>query len=235
MTRASQVLSISSLTGRTGQGVRIAVIDSGVHDGHPHVGSITGAVAFDEHGQQHGDVVDRLGHGTAVAAAIHEKAPEAALVAIKIFGRSLTTTGAALAAAIQFAIGARADIINLSLGTSNPEHRQHLEAVVAQATSADVAVVAAAPDAANEWLPGALPGVIGVELDWTCPREECVVTRRVDGEVRVRASGFPRPIPGVPPERNLKGQSFAVANATGLIALAYQGVGQRSRAILFAQ
>jgi hypothetical protein len=35
----------------------------------------------------------------------------------------------------------------------------------------------------------------------------------------VRASGYPRPIPGVPPERNLKGISFAVANATGLLCL----------------
>jgi hypothetical protein len=34
----------------------------------------------------------------------------------------------------------------------------------------------------------------------------------------LRASGFPRPIPGVPPENNLKGLSFAVANATGVIA-----------------
>jgi hypothetical protein len=36
--------------------------------------------------------------------------------------------------------------------------------------------------------------------------------------LRLRASGYPRPIPGVPPERNLRGVSFAVANATGVIA-----------------
>jgi hypothetical protein len=33
-----------------------------------------------------------------------------------------------------------------------------------------------------------------------------------------RATGVPRPIPGVPPERNLKGLSFAVANVTGILA-----------------
>ena len=33
-----------------------------------------------------------------------------------------------------------------------------------------------------------------------------------------RASGYPRPIPGVPREKNLAGISFAVANATGFIA-----------------
>jgi hypothetical protein len=37
------------------------------------------------------------------------------------------------------------------------------------------------------------------------------------------ASGFPRPIPGVTPEKNLKGLSFAVANVTGLVAAALSG------------
>ncbi len=33
-----------------------------------------------------------------------------------------------------------------------------------------------------------------------------------------RASPYPRPVPGVPPDRNLKGISFAVANMTGFVA-----------------
>jgi hypothetical protein len=41
--------------------------------------------------------------------------------------------------------------------------------------------------------------------------------------IRARASGLPRPIPGVPPERNLQGTSFAVANTTGMLALALEG------------
>jgi hypothetical protein len=35
-----------------------------------------------------------------------------------------------------------------------------------------------------------------------------------------RASGYPRPIPGVPADRNLHGISFAVANVTGFVARA---------------
>jgi hypothetical protein len=34
------------------------------------------------------------------------------------------------------------------------------------------------------------------------------------------ASGYPRDIPGVPRERNLKGLSFAVANVSGFVARA---------------
>jgi hypothetical protein len=55
-------------------------------------------------------------------------------------------------------------------------------------------------------------------LDWACERYSVIVDAASRDVVRLRASGYPRPIPGVPPERNLKGVSFAVANATGLIA-----------------
>jgi hypothetical protein len=71
-------------------------------------------------------------------------------------------------------------------------------------------------------LPGAIADVVGVELDWACPREACDVHLLPEGGVRLAASGFPRPIPGVPPAENLKGASFAVANATGLLALAME-------------
>ena len=36
------------------------------------------------------------------------------------------------------------------------------------------------------------------------------------------AAGLPRPIPGVPPARNLHGASFAVANLTGFLARALE-------------
>ena len=223
MAQVSRVVSLTSQAGCTGRGVRIAVIDTGTHVGHPHLGAIEAGIGFDADGQPHQDVVDRLGHGTAVAAAIHEKAPAAALVPVKVFDRRLSTTGRALAAAIRWAVAQKVQIVNLSLGTTNTEHRQMLADIVAEARRAGTIIVAAAPTEEHAWLPGVLPGVIGVELDWSCPRDSCEVLTDDTGAVRVRASGFPRPIPGVPPEQNLKGQSFAVANATGLFALALEG------------
>jgi hypothetical protein len=216
-------VTLTARPDRTGRGLRIAVIDSGVHAGHVHVGAIDCGIGFDDHGDRHGDFVDRLGHGTAVAAAIHEKAPEAALLAIKVFDRSLAATGHALAAGIRWALSQRVNIVNLSLGTTNEAHRALLADVVAAATEAGTLIVAAAPDEQHSWLPGGIAGVVGVELDWTCPRDVCTVVSGDDGRMRVRASGYPRPIPGVPPERNLKGVSFAVANATGLLAQAMEG------------
>jgi subtilisin family serine protease len=217
------VLSLSSLAGRTGRGVRIAIIDSGIHASHPHIGGIADGIAIDDHGQAGDDVIDRIGHGTAVTAAIHEKAPQAELLVVKVFDRSLAATAPALAAAVRWAADRRSQFINLSLGTTNQEHAVALGDSVAYARNRGCAIVAAAPDATYRWLPGALAGVIAVELDWQCTRDMCRVSVEEDGTARVQASGYPRPIPGVAPERNLKGPSFAVANATGLLALLAEG------------
>jgi hypothetical protein len=220
---AELTLSLASLAGRSGRGVRVAVVDSGVHAAHPHIGGIAGGVAIDAGGGQGGDLVDRMGHGTAVAAAIREKAPEAELLAVKVFDRSLGTTAAALVEAIRWAANAEAALVNLSLGTANAAHEPALAAAVREAGVLGSIIVAASPQNGVTWLPGALPGVVAVELDWECPRDACRLTSGPDGSVRLRASGFPRPIPGVPPSQNERGQSFAVANATGLLALAIEG------------
>jgi subtilisin family serine protease len=201
--------------------VRVAIIDSGVHVGHPHVGVIAGGVAFDADGRQHDDYVDRLGHGTAVAGAIREKAPDAALYAVKVFDRSLGTRIGNLIAAIDWAAAEGMQVANLSLGTSKSEHEPALREAVDRAAARGLLIVSARDDEGVRWLPGSLPGVVPVQLDWSCPRDEYRVAG-VDGVTVFRASGFPRPIPGVPPERNLNGISFAVANMTGFVARALQ-------------
>jgi subtilisin family serine protease len=218
------LLRLDDLRPRTGRGIRIVTIDSGVHAPHPHVGGVAGGVGVDAAGGVHDDFVDRLGHGTAVAAAIREKAPEAELWVVKVFDRTLAATVEALVGAIAWAAARDAHLVNLSLGTSNAAHEPLLAQAVMQARASGSLIVAAGSQDAVRWLPGALPGVVAVTLDWTLPRDACQVD--VSGGdapvIGVRASGFPRPIPGVAPERNLKGLSFAVANATGLLALALQ-------------
>jgi subtilisin family serine protease len=198
--------------------IRVAVIDSGVHPLHPHVGGVAGGIGIDSDGRVEPDYVDRLGHGTAVTAVIREKAPAAEIFCIKVFDRELAATGKALVAAIEKSIEHRADLVNLSLGTQNRAHEPALASVVDEAAKAGVIVIAAGEQDGVRWLPGALPAVWPVMLDWSIAREECRVTMRVGAAPVCFASGYPRPIPGVPPERNLKGLSFAVANVTGLVA-----------------
>lgn len=208
--------------GRSGRGVRVAIIDSGVHADHPHVGGLAGAVAFDDRGRPSDDVVDRLGHGTAVAAAIHEKAPDAELHVVKVFDATLSTTVIALKGALAWAAASGMRLVNLSLGTARPEHEGVLAPVVEEAAAAGCFVVSAREHAGRPWWPGSLPGAVGVGLDWALERDALALEPGGDA-LRVRASGYPRPIPGVPPERNLKGVSFAVANVTGILACALEG------------
>ena len=188
--------------------VRIAIIDSGVHADHPHVNGVAGGV-----GIGCDDYVDRIGHGTAVAAAIREKAPDAALYAVKVFHDRLATRVEALVDALEWCVGNGMEMVNLSLGTQNPAHEAALRQAVDGVLALGIVLVAA-----HEWLPGSFRGVVPVALDWECPRDEYRTEALPDGRRLYRASGYPRPIPGVPPERNLKGISFAVANVTGLLA-----------------
>ncbi|HYB95561.1 MAG TPA: S8 family serine peptidase [Vicinamibacterales bacterium] len=198
--------------------VRVAVIDSGVHASHPHVGGVAGGVGIDDSGATHEDFLDRLGHGTAVTAAILEKAPKTEIVAIKVFDRELAATGAALIAACHHARERGCDLVNMSLGTVNAEYEASLIEAIGSLRECGAVVIAAGEQAGIRWLPGALPGAWAVTLDWGIPREQCRLDRLGAGGAAFRASGYPRPIPGVPAVQNLRGVSFAVANVTGIVA-----------------
>lgn len=220
-------------SGLSGQGVRIAVIDSGVHPDHPHIAAaqLISGVAIMSDGtisDDAGVTLDKLGHGTAVTAAIQEKAPGASCLPIRVFHDALRTSARALVAALDWCIDARVDIINLSLGTVNPAHAPAFEAAAERATAAGILLVAAREADGVPCFPGSLPQPISVGLDWDCPRDQYHV-QAAGGAMIFYASGHPRPIPGVPQRRNLYGISFAVANVTGFAALACERLGPMER------
>lgn len=231
--------------------IGVAVIDSGAHVPHPHLPAIAGGVAFDLKGERSDAIVDRLGHGTAAAAAIHEKAPDAELHIVKVFDRQLATTVPTLIRAIDWSIERGVRVVNLSLGTPHDFREEELRPVVERAVEAGVLVVSAYRFDGQLWYPGSMAGAVGVVMDASQDRDtvrtievgdeprvgeieagedpESADTARARARVRaasshspatrvLRASPYPRPVPGVPPERNLNGISFAVANASGCLA-----------------
>lgn len=198
--------------------VRIAVVDSGVYAQHPHVNGVAGGVSITPDGREIPDYLDRLGHGTAVTAAIREKAPDAEIYAVKVFHDSLATRIESLVHALDWSGENGMNLINLSLGTDNPQHEAVLRAAVERLVGQGIKLIAAYEDSGVRWLPGSIAGVVPVVLDWDSPRHAYRTSVLPDGRTLYHASGFPRPIPGVAPERNLKGISFAVANVTGLLA-----------------
>jgi subtilisin family serine protease len=217
---------------RAGRGVRVAVIDSGVHAAHPHIRSVGGGVSVLPDGTvEEGAFSDRLGHGTAVMAAIQERAPEAEYFAVKVFDAALRSTAIALARAIEWAIERRVDIVNLSLGTTNAAHKAQFERLAEQARSAGVVIFAARESEGRACFPGSIEGVFGVDVDQQCERTSYRARERESG-LALAASPYPRPAPGIPKERNLQGVSFAVANVSGFAARALEGIEDRSPAAL---
>lgn len=196
--------------------MRIAVIDSGVHVKHPHIGGIAGGIHIKETGVNE-DYTDYLGHGTAVTAAIHEKVPDAQIYVVKVFDRQLMTSGDILLRALDWCLNTEVDFVNLSLGTRNGIYVPAFEERIATARERGAAIVSAHEMNGEPAFPGSLAGVYGVVLDNECPRDR-YREKSVNGKTVFAAAGFPRPISGVPPERNLQGISFAVANVTGLLA-----------------
>jgi hypothetical protein len=178
--------------------VKIAIVDSGIHADHPHVGGIAGGA-----GIVCGDYIDRLGHGTAVAGAIRERAPHADLYAVKIFDCRLSTKRDVLIRALEWCAAAKMDLVNLSVGATRPLDRiDGLPVIVT--------------------VPGVLDDAIPVLPDEQCPRDAFYFRAGV-----FYASPYPRSIPGVPLERNLRGSSFAVANMTGFVAQALETVSRQ--------
>lgn len=202
----------------TGRAVKVAIIDSGVNPAHPHVGGVAGGAGISAgEADPSNEYLDYLGHGTAVAGAIREKAPDALLYAVKVFDRALTTNVETIIKAIDWCVENEMDVVNLSLGTANAAHRDLIEHLVDRAAEKGTHLVAAREMAGKPSLPGCLRSVIGVAVDWESPRNRYSVNL-VDDEPVFVASAYPRDIPGVPRERNLQGISFAVANMTGFVA-----------------
>ncbi len=205
--------------------VRVAVVDSGVNPRHPHITPVAGGVGISMAGEidsSETSWLDRLGHGTAVMAAIQEKAPEARYFAVKVFHDALQTRALALVRAIDWCIAQNIDVINLSLGTVNAAYVEAFDDAVSRCTERGIILAAAREANETPCYPGCLAGVFGVGLDWDVPRD----TYRVETTERpvFYASGHPRPIPGVPQSRNLHGISFAVANMSGIIARSCAGL-----------
>ena len=106
-----------------GRDVTVAIIDSGVEADHPAIGGrLIRSLRVESGGDRHHVVDDPepgdlVGHGTACAGIIHAIAPAAALVSIRVLGPDNRGAGPAFAAALEWAIGERFGVVNLSLSS----------------------------------------------------------------------------------------------------------------------
>jgi hypothetical protein len=198
----------------------VAVIDSGLAASHPHIAGLrsNGFALYSEGDgfRQDPDNSDCTGHGTAVTASLHRMVPEAPVLAIRVLDEDLRCTSAVLGEAIRRAAGAGAKIVNLSLGSGDPEATPGLQAAVDEATSQGAVCVAAAHPHGHPLWPADLSNVLSAQAHRSCPLGDLF---RVPGSVpRYLTHGFPRPIEGQPPTQNFFGPSFAAIHLSARVA-----------------
>lgn len=199
--------------------VSIAIIDSGVNPWHSHVQGIEGGIAFgcgrDGEVVSSEDFRDEIGHGTALAGIIREKAPKTAVYAVKIFRRALEAPAAVLLEALRWTIGQRIKVINLSVGTERAQDRDSLEALCRDAEKEGCIMVAAARGPEHRIFPSVFESVIGVYWNRSCSRDALIF--HPGNAIEFGAYGRPRDLPDLAPEKNLSGSSFAAAHVSAMV------------------
>jgi subtilisin len=209
---------------KTGAGVSVAIIDSGIDAEHP---DLTGKVR--EMVEAHNDNKrvlfvpsfsgDSAGHGTACAGIITSIAKDAELYSIKVLGAQASGDGQAFLAGLEYAIKRKFRIINLSLGTTKPQFFAPLHDLLDRAYQAGCIVVAAA----NNLPQPSFPSVFSSSLISVSKTEETdpfhfgfrygeIIELTAPG-VNIRTTwlggGY----------RSLTGNSFACPHIVGIIAL----------------
>lgn len=201
----------------TGAGVTVAVVDSGVNFGHPHLRLPGRGFAVE---RSEGALVvrrdahaDRFGHGTCCAALLHTLAPGASLFAVRVTAERATTDAERLARGLELALDEGAHIILAPMGTRT--RLPALHAAVAKALAQGAQVVAPLPS--PDVLPGGLPEALGVGV--------------LDGVdvallgARVVADGHARPAEGLP--TNFYGPSLSAARVAAALARHAESSGGR--------
>jgi hypothetical protein len=200
--------------------VRVALIDSGVNAEHPHIrglGELEFGPVLEAGAASNAPQADRLGHGTCACAAILDLAPGTRVLSLKVFDEQPLVEFDAVLQALWAALRWRADLVNLSLGSTEERWNQELGRIARAAAEQGARLIAPLLHNGLPSYPGSLAGFEGVVSDLQQPRERA----RRDLQRSPSpwfASPFPRELPGLPRERNLRGASFAVANVTGMLA-----------------
>ena len=210
--------------GAHGEGVDVAVVDSGVQADHPAVRSVEGAVAVSwdstaEDGVRFdvGPHPDLFGHGTACAGIIRRLAPDCRIHSVRVLGERLTAKGPVFAAAVRWAIDAGMDVVNLSLSSAREEYLSLFHDLADEAYFAGVILVCAVNNAAVPSYPSEFASVLSVAA--TDPRPDDGFLYNPRPPVEFGAPGIDVQVPWLGGGSLVAtGNSFAAPHMSGLVA-----------------
>lgn len=220
----SSIAPDSAWRGRTGKGVSVAIIDSGIDTTHPALAgkigeSVESVIAGGKVAFKPSTSGDAAGHGTACAGIITAIAPDVTLCSIKVLGAKSSGSGDMFLAGLDYAIKRRIKIINLSLGTSKPQYFAPLHDLLDRAYQAGCVVIAAANNLPQSSYPSVFSSsLISVAMadradpfDFGYRYGEVIelVAAGVNVETTWPGGGY----------RRLTGNSFACPQIAGIIAL----------------
>jgi subtilisin len=165
----------AALANATGDGVLVAVLDTGVDVTHPDLqGTVVRSVEVTSQPPQVRDLpagleprqLDPVGHGTACAGIIHELAPAARFISVRVIGNGAAGTGEQFVRGLQWVLEQcepRPPLVNLSLGTMQERFAAPLRKLVDQAYCDDVILVAAANNMGAVSYPAQFASLIAVD------------------------------------------------------------------------
>jgi subtilisin family serine protease len=153
--------------GSSGEGIKVCILDSGVEEGHPLVGDVSGAVviSLDPEGRPVADEDtegDLCGHGTACAGIVRSIAPAVEIYSVRVLGAGFKGSGKILLAGLRWAIEQGYDVINMSLSTTKRELGDHLHELADTAYFRRTVLVAAAHNMPVDSFPWRFSSVISV-------------------------------------------------------------------------
>lgn len=212
---------------RTGAGVRVCIVDSGIDPGHPQVGPVAEAVTVelpeDGDGRPEPRVVpdsegDVSGHGTACAGIVRSLAPQVEIASARVLGADVNGLFAALEAGLAWALEQRYDVINLSLSVRSPRFALRLCELADRAAHQHSLLVCSAHNLPVESYPWRFASVLSVAAH--DEPDPWLLVANPDPPVELFARGTDVPIawPGGGSAR-ATGNSFATPHLTGHAAL----------------
>ncbi|MBL4767423.1 MAG: S8 family serine peptidase [Rhodobacteraceae bacterium] len=206
----------------TARKIRLGLVDSGVSE--HQAGHIKESCGFSPEG-----VLpvrpDPLGHGTTVCGIIRHHAPDIALYNAQVFDGRGVTTAATVAAALDWLVTEKVDLINLSLGLV--QDRAVLKAAVSRAIDAGIILVAASPAQGAAVYPSAYPGVIRATGDARCATGEVSFLDSAQADF----GACPRGLEALGPQRpRIGGASLGTAHLSGQLAACLRAGGKGENA-----
>ncbi|MGD2163796.1 MAG: S8 family serine peptidase [Anaerolineales bacterium] len=213
--------------GSGGEGIRVAVVDSGIESDHP---GVKGAIELEiviEYDPESEDKIrilpndnpqDYTGHGTACAGIIHRIAPKTKIYSVRVLGKDLTAKAMQFAAGIRWAIEHEMHVVNLSLSTSRAQYYGLFHKLTDDAYFKNVILVSAVNNYPVPSYPSLYSSVISVAAnDSTDP---FTFYYNPSPPVEFGAPGIDIEVPWLNKSTCVTtGNSFASPHMTGIIAL----------------